>query len=71
MDNVEAVTAVSAYIYRRNYDLFEAIGTEPFINLGCNGKGKSHGSFAWRRIVYDYQRNPEGWTRVYRFRRSA
>jgi transposase len=69
--DTEAVAADSAYLSRRNCDLIEAKGAKPFINLKCNVKGKSHGSFAWRRMVYDYRRNPEEWKRMYHFRSSA
>ena len=71
IDDIEAVAADSAYLSRRNCDIVEALGAKPFIKLKCNVKGKSHGSFAWRRMVYDYRRNPEEWKRVYHFRSSA
>jgi len=71
IDDVEAVAADSAYLSRRNCDIVEALGAKPFIKLKCNVKGKSHGSFAWRRMVHDFRRNPEEWKRVYHFRSSA
>jgi transposase len=71
IDNIEAVAADSAYLSRSNCDIVEALGAKPFINLKCNVKGKSHGSFAWRKMVYDYRRNPEEWKQVYHFRSSA
>jgi transposase len=71
IDDIEAVAADSAYLSRRNCDIVEALGAKPFINLKCNVKGKSHGSFAWRKMVYDYRRSPEEWKRVYHFRSSA
>jgi len=71
IDDVEAVAADSAYLSRRNCDAIEAIGAEPFIKPKCNVKGKSHGSFAWRKMIYNYRRHPEEWKRVYGFRSSA
>lgn len=71
INDIEAVAADSAYLSRRNCDLVEDIGAKPFIDLKCNVKGKSHGSFAWRRMVHDYRRNPDEWRRVYHFRSSA
>jgi len=71
IDDLEAVAADSAYLSRVNCELVEALGAKPFINLKCNTRGRSRGSFAWRRMVYAYRRNPERWKRVYHFRSSA
>lgn len=71
IDDIEAVAADSAYLSRRNCDLIEAKGAKPFIKLKRNVKGKSHGSKAWKNMVHDYRRNPEGWKQKYHFRSSA
>ena len=71
IDDLEAVAADSAYLSRRNCELVEGAGAKPFINLKCNTRGRSRGSFAWRRMVYNFRRNPEEWKRMYHFRSSA
>lgn len=71
IDDLEAVAADSAYLSRRNCDIVEALGAKPFINLKCNTRGKSRGSFAWRRMVFDFRQNPEEWKRMYHLRSSA
>jgi transposase len=71
IDDIEAVTADSAYLSRRNCDLIEAKGAKPFIKLKRNIKGKSHVSKAWKNMVHYFRLNPQGWRQMYRFRSSA
>jgi transposase len=72
LDDVEAVTADSAYLSRRNCDLVEAIGAKPYINLKKNIRVlRAKGSKAWFDMVYSYRKNPEAWRKVYHHRSSA
>ena len=70
--DIEAVTADSAYLSRRNCDLTEAIGAKPYINLKKNvGRLRAGGSKAWFDMVLTYKEHPKAWKRVYRRRSSA
>ena len=71
LDNIEAVTADSAYLSRKNCDLAEAIGAKPYINLKKNSLLRAHGSKAWFDMVLSYKSNPEAWKRIYHRRSSA
>ena len=71
IDDIEAVTADSAYLSRRNCDLIEAKGAKPFIKPKQNVKGRSHGSKAWKNMIHYFRGNPQGWRRTYRLRSSA
>ena len=71
LDDVEAVSADSAYLSRRNCDIIEAMGAKPYIKLKHNSTARSHGSRAWRNMVLDWRENPQAWNRSYHARSSA
>jgi transposase len=71
LENIEAVTADSAYLSRRNCDLVEAMGAKPFIKLKKNITARSHGSKAWRSMILNYKKNADEWNGQYHMRSSA
>ena len=71
LDNIEAVTADSAYLSRRNCDLTEAIGAKPYINLKKNTILRAKGSKAWFDMILSYETKPEAWRKIYHRRSSA
>jgi transposase len=71
LDDIEAVTADSAYLSRRNCDLTEAIGAKPYINLKKNTTLRAKGSKAWFEMLLCYKKKPEAWMRIYHRRSSA
>ena len=72
LDDVEAVTADSAYLSRRNCDLTAAIGAKPYINLRKNvGRLRAGSSKAWFDMVLSYKKKPKAWKRIYHRRSSA
>jgi transposase len=72
LEDVEAVTADSAYLSRRNCDLVEAIGAKPYINLKKNiSVLRAKGSKAWFDMIFSYKKNPKAWRKIYHSRSSA
>ena len=59
-----------AYLSRENCSAVAKVGAEPWFKLKSNTTAKSKGSPAWRRMVLEFQRNPEAAERKYH-RRSA
>lgn len=72
LDDIEAVTADSAYLSRINCDLIEEIGAKPYIKLKKNiSVMRSRGSKAWSDMIFSYRQNPEAWRAIYHSRSSA
>jgi transposase len=70
--DVEAVTADSAYLSRRNCDLIEAKGAKPYIKPKKNITIiRSFGSRAWKNMLLNYWNRRDEWNNIYRFRSSA
>jgi transposase len=70
--DVEAVTADSAYLSRRNCDLIEARGAKPYIKPKKNITViRSFGSKAWKNMLLDYWNNRSEWNKTYHLRSSA
>jgi transposase len=59
-----------AYLSRENCNAVASVGAEPWFQLKLNTTARSRGSPAWRRMVLEFQRNPELAERKYH-RRSA
>lgn len=59
-----------AYLSRENCNAVASVGAEPWFQLKSNTTARSRGSPAWRRMVLEFQRNPELAERKYH-RRSA
>ncbi len=72
LDDIETVTADSAYLSRSNCDFAEAFGAKPYIKLKKNIlRVRSGTSKAWSDMIFSYRRNPKAWERVYHARSSA
>ncbi len=72
LNNIEVVTADSAYLSRRNCDLVEAIGAKPFINVKKNiDSVRAGGSKAWFDMVMGFKKRHKAWMKVYHRRSSA
>ena len=70
--DVEAVSADSGYLSRRNCDLIEAKGAKPYIKLKSNIHViRASGSKAWVDMILDWRNNPKAWNEKYHMRSSA
>lgn len=65
LDEVNILAGDSAYLSRKNCDLVEQKGGTPFFKPKCNVRNRSHGSFAWRKMLTAYSEDKEAWLKRY------